>query len=341
MCVTPITLRRNTPDQLLVGCGRCMPCHMKYCNQWAFRMNIHYNQNFIAHCVTLTYDQKHLPRVYDKKSKKAYMTLTKIHPQQFFKKLRQNHTRKFGKKAPKLSYFLCGEYGGELNRPHYHAIIFNAHPDQILQSWQHGSVYFGDNNIDATLKYTLKYSLKSRIYQLNHKNRPYIRPFMLCSQGIGSSIINGNPKQVLPEEVQLGKLNMPLPRYYTKKLGMDIDTTKYQEAAIKKGRLLEQILIKQKMTPQAWKKIYSNYIWRLNKEQMFDNEIMKDMPKPILETLTKHYWTLTKKSKNLKFQLSRPPLIGYIKTTKTAQKRLKRAANTIPNKANYFESLTE
>ena len=45
-------------------------------------------------------------------------TLRKKDLQLFFKRLRH--------KIPKFSYLACGEYGGETERPHYHAILFGA-----------------------------------------------------------------------------------------------------------------------------------------------------------------------------------------------------------------------
>ena len=59
--------------------------------------------------ITLTYDDDHLP--WDK-------SLNKKHFQDFMKRLR------FKERHKKLRYFHCGEYGDQLKRPHYHALIF-------------------------------------------------------------------------------------------------------------------------------------------------------------------------------------------------------------------------
>lgn len=61
------------------------------------------------HFVTLTYADEHLPKD---------GSLRKSDFQKFMKRLR----RKFGK-GPR--YYMCGEYGEQNERPHYHACLFN------------------------------------------------------------------------------------------------------------------------------------------------------------------------------------------------------------------------
>ena len=64
-----------------------------------------------ANCfVTLTYDEKHLPKD---------GSLCLEHVQLFLKRLR------FGSAFP-LRYFLCGEYGEKTSRPHYHICLFGT-----------------------------------------------------------------------------------------------------------------------------------------------------------------------------------------------------------------------
>lgn len=59
--------------------------------------------------VTLTYNQVHLPLDY---------SLSPRHAETWLKRLR------FVLDPLRIRYFLCGEYGGQHLRPHYHAIIF-------------------------------------------------------------------------------------------------------------------------------------------------------------------------------------------------------------------------
>lgn len=62
-----------------------------------------------ASFVTLTYSPEHLPEDY---------SLQPRHAQTWLKRLR------FVLDPIRIRFFLCGEYGGKLLRPHYHAIIF-------------------------------------------------------------------------------------------------------------------------------------------------------------------------------------------------------------------------
>jgi hypothetical protein len=78
-------------------------------DEWKTRLVLEGKMHECASFVTLTYGQEHLPADY---------SLSKDHPQKWLKRLR------FMLGDTRIRYFLCGEYGGEKLRPHYHAIIF-------------------------------------------------------------------------------------------------------------------------------------------------------------------------------------------------------------------------
>ena len=304
MCTTPVTINKGTPDQMTVGCGRCMPCHLKYCNQWAFRMNIHANVNPIVWCITLTYTDKN-ELIVKGQDGKYYESLSKSHIQTFFKKLRFYHDKRYknGFKF-KISYFVAGEYGDKFKRPHYHAIIFGAHPDDILKAWERGLVYFGKNQITETVNYTLKYSLKSKIWKKFHTHTNIQRPFILMSKGIGASAIKGkktiqkewlnkNTGEIetelvdiytqLPEIVTLGKIKTSLPRYYQKKTGQKVDTEEFKNIVIEKQKKQVESLNRRGITLEEYKKRYAQMIWTLNKKQMYNPEVYKKLTKYILD----------------------------------------------------------
>ncbi len=68
--------------------------------------------------VTLTYADEHLP---------PGASLRKADFQKFMKRLR--------KRVGRVRFFHCGEYGEELQRPHYHALLFGfGFPDRTLWS---------------------------------------------------------------------------------------------------------------------------------------------------------------------------------------------------------------
>lgn len=304
MCVTPIRIGQGS-DAMVVGCGKCMPCHIKYCNQWRFRMLIHANNNPVFHCVTLTYTNDHLPIVKSEYNGKNYMTLVKADTQNFFKLLRYYTNERYKQYAPKVSYLISGEYGDKLKRPHYHAIIFNAHPDDILKSWTKGAIHFGDSDLEATVNYALKYTLKSRIHTYYHKGSPYIRPFMTCSKGIGIQLVSTEQRRYgrhvikcihnvdLPDNVHIGNNKTSLPRYYQNIINKKIDTEEHKIKAIKKEMELNSKVAKSGKTRIEYNKMYHKYLWQISKEQMYDNEITMDIPPELQEylnnkTITNH-----------------------------------------------------
>lgn len=299
MCITPITIKKNTPDEMLVGCGRCIPCHLNYCNQWQLRFSIHATHNPIFRCVTLTYDNNHLPYV-TANNEKRYMTLVKAHASNFFKTLRNKHIKRHGKQAPKITYMIAGEYGDKFKRPHYHAIIFMAETQDIIDAWPHGEVFFGQSNIQATCNYALKYTLKSRTWK-SQKNYSYERPFVNFSKGIGedliaryvtrSRIVNGKHEtyiektyiKQLPEVIDIGHTQVLLPRYYADKINQKIDTEKWRALAIEKYRNIEKYLEEQNLTRQEWSKSYHYWKSHLDKNQLYDNSIFTDSPLELIK----------------------------------------------------------
>jgi len=105
-----------------LACGRCSGCRLEGARQWAIRClhesSLHEENSFI----TLTYDEENLPRG---------ESLQKIHFQKFIRKLRKKYPDE------KIRYYHCGEYGGQFERPHYHAILFGfKFPDQEI--WAKG-----------------------------------------------------------------------------------------------------------------------------------------------------------------------------------------------------------
>lgn len=83
---------------------------------WAVRI-MHERQRHADSCfLTLTYDNEHLP--YGE-------CLHYPHFQGFMKRLRSRLDYDFGSEcAQKIGFYMCGEYGERLGRPHYHACLF-------------------------------------------------------------------------------------------------------------------------------------------------------------------------------------------------------------------------
>jgi hypothetical protein len=100
----------DTGEKVEVPCGRCHGCRLERSRQWAMRC-VHEASLYEDNCfITLTYSPENLPED---------GSLHKDHFQKFMKRLRKKY-------APKtIRFYMCGEYGEENGRPHFHALLFN------------------------------------------------------------------------------------------------------------------------------------------------------------------------------------------------------------------------
>lgn len=125
---TPLDMSRWEPVQL--PCGGCVGCRLDYSRQWANRCMLELQYHDSAYFCTFTYDDDHVPRSYypDPETGEALpsLTLDKRDFQLLMKRIR----RRF--EDDKIRFFACGEYGGKTYRPHYHAILFGLHLDDLV-----------------------------------------------------------------------------------------------------------------------------------------------------------------------------------------------------------------
>lgn len=128
-CYHPLkALRSSSGVQVLPGdaslwnlklpCGQCVGCRLERSRQWALRCmheaSLHDDNCF----VTLTYNDEHLP---------SDLGLHHRDFQLFMKRLR----KAFPDIRPR--YYMCGEYGGQFGRPHFHVILFGINfPDRTI-----------------------------------------------------------------------------------------------------------------------------------------------------------------------------------------------------------------
>lgn len=100
--------KKGVVGDLSLPCGQCVGCRLERSRQWAMRCvheaSLHADNAFI----TLTYDDSSLP---------VGGTLVYSHFQKFMKRLRK-------RTGAKISFYVGGEYGEELGRPHFHACLF-------------------------------------------------------------------------------------------------------------------------------------------------------------------------------------------------------------------------
>lgn len=224
MCYTPINLKKEKVVQKLkdtyhmqqVPCGKCLECLKLRVNSWYVRLMEQKKHAESAYFVTLTYSEENLPF-----SENGLMSLDYRDTQLFWKKIRFARA----KTAPKIKYFLVGEYGSKTHRPHYHAITFNVSPEEIEKHWTHGQVHVVPMN-EKTTYYTLKYALKrANKWKKNEHDDRFVEK-ALMSRGLGLDFLTENMVKFYHTDVSrpvimLGNKKLPLPRYYRDKLFTD------------------------------------------------------------------------------------------------------------------------
>lgn len=188
---------RETPN-LKLPCGQCIGCRLTRSRNWACRC-MHEASLHRYNCfITVTYAPEHLP---------PDGSLVKRHHQLFLKRLRKAaakfppHNPPVGgggiltstpahqdgatdapQKAasrPSLRYYMAGEYGSKLQRPHYHFCIFGIdfadkrywqttgagskiyRSPLLEQLWPYGHSTVGELNFESAA-YTARYCIKKQ-----------------------------------------------------------------------------------------------------------------------------------------------------------------------------------
>lgn len=214
-------------------CGKCVGCLLERARQWAIRC-MHEAQMHERNCfITLTYNDEHLP---------PGNNLDYRHWQNFMKYLRKRI------RPDTVRFFMAGEYGTELARPHFHACLFGYDfPDKqpiralatsstlyrsaILESiWTKGYSSIGEVN-EKTASYVARYVLKKQTgdqakahytwidnHGEIHTRRPEFNG-MSRRPGIGSTWLHNYRTDVYPSDQAIvnGRAQKP-PRYYDKLL---------------------------------------------------------------------------------------------------------------------------
>ena len=153
--------------QLQLPCGQCVGCRLERSRQWAVRC-MHEASLYDRNCfVTLTYDADHVG-----------VSLQYSEFQKFMKRLRQYVRRRFtSARERRVRFYMCGEYGEQFARPHFHACLFNFDfPDKaylcrspggshvyrsadLEKLWRFGFSSVGDVNFQSAA-YVARYVMK-------------------------------------------------------------------------------------------------------------------------------------------------------------------------------------
>lgn len=232
---------------LKLPCGQCVGCRLERSRQWAVRCVHEASLHKANAFVTLTYDDEHLP---------AHGSLVYRDYQLFMKRLR----KRIGKP---VRFFMCGEYGDKLSRPHFHACLFGAefpnmyewattgsgskiYRSALLESiWPYGFASIGDVTFESAA-YVARYVMKK--VTGNAASVHYQRGFdvstgevliaepefchMSLKPGIGANWIERFKGDVYPEDrCIINGVKVKPPRYYDKWLaamhGFESDEVDY------------------------------------------------------------------------------------------------------------------
>lgn len=220
-------VRGDVYRTLRLPCGQCIGCRLRRSAQWAVRCVHESRMHAWSSYVTLTYNEESVP--YDG-------SLTHRDFQLFMKRLR--------KRCGDVRYYMCGEYGEENGRPHFHAIIFGyffrdrryfktsdsgcaVYTSKELDSlWPHGFASVGDVTFESAA-YVARYVMKKINGPLAFEHYKRVTPdgeviwlkpeytHMSLKPGIGSTWFAKYGGQVFPrDEVVVNARKMPPPRYY-------------------------------------------------------------------------------------------------------------------------------
>lgn len=167
-CISPVFVRKQ---MMSVPCGKCAFCIKKAIDSWCVRLGHELDYSSSAFFLTLTYNDEHLP-------KDGH--LSKRDLQLFIKRLR--------KRNPGIRYFAVGEYGTEVGRPHYHAVVFNlVDLALVTESWcdKEGKP-IGYIKGDRATKGRIRYMVSYMATPVPEDGK--VRPFRLMSRvpGIGA-----------------------------------------------------------------------------------------------------------------------------------------------------------
>jgi hypothetical protein len=272
----------DTTEQLSLPCGQCVGCRLERSRQWAMRClheaSLYEHNSFI----TLTYDDSHLP---------TNNSLDYEDFQLFMKRLRKNHQGlqcvPTSTNPYPIRFYMCGEYGEQFGRPHFHALLFNfdfrdkyywgrtASKSKIYRSkiledlWPFGHSSIGSVNFESSA-YVARYIMKKVNGQLAASHYESVNPVtgelfkktpefnkMSRSGGIGINWYDKHKSDVYPHDYVIvnGKKCKP-PRYYDTKYKQsnpfefdELQFKRLQEAKLRfSDNNEERLLVKEKVT---------------------------------------------------------------------------------------------
>ncbi len=191
-CLTPIFV-----NHIVAPCGKCYACRTNHRNSWDLRLRIESDISFSSFFLTLTYDDIH----YDDK-------FHYDHIQRLLKNFRNN--------GLVFSYYCIGEAGTTTFRKHWHILLFVRSCNDVYDIlsllsnyWRFGFFDVGDCT-PSSIHYVTKWHVQPKA----------VKGVVRCSKSLGLSFLDGLSD--LPPSVRYRDYVYPAPRYFRKKLGLDM-----------------------------------------------------------------------------------------------------------------------
>lgn len=290
----------------IIPCGKCIGCRLEYSRDWAtkgcYEAELHAENWFL----TITYDNEHLPEamtMIDPKTgeelgENPNGSLKNVDTTNFLKKLRAYYERKYNHKG--IRYMLCGEYGDEGQRPHYHAIMFNLpiKPEslrfheynenheamwrcpEIEQIWGKGMIVAAEVNWN-TCAYVARYVTKKvgLPTEKEHYKALGIEPeFFRMSRrpGIGREYFEQHKEEIYSKDKIIikkyggGTLKIKPPKYYDKLYDLE------------NHEKMEEIKKKRKKDGERLNKLKYSQTSLYKKDQLKNEEEIKETQNKIL-----------------------------------------------------------
>lgn len=221
-------------------CGKCSGCLVNRKQLWTHRIVLESYAHEKNSFITLTYEDKHLPKTQD-----GIPTLNKTHLQNFFKNLRR-------RLPDKIRYYAVGEYGTAGERginPHFHACLFNVGEEDaqaVQDAWREptgrgkqGEIMgFTDTGslTPQSAAYVAGYVQKKTVINKEQWEHLGIQPeYSTMSQGIGKNAVKLiadtirkhpeilTPAGDVPTYLLHGERKLPLGKYLREKIRWELD----------------------------------------------------------------------------------------------------------------------
>lgn len=243
--------------EISIPCGKCIGCRIMVRDGWAFRAYAE-SQMHDENCfLTLTYSPENVP---------LDNSVDHRHWQLFAKRLRKG--------VGSFRFFMCGEYGEQFSRPHYHALLFGYRPDDMRQSnsmyskyalfeseylsrlWGKGFVSVGEVTMQSA-RYCASYVTKrmseenwkrselayhvDQYGEIHERRQPYCK--MSLKPGLGSSWLAAYRSDIYNNDsvVLHGGQRVKVPRYFDD-LMAEFDCDELEASKLRRTKLAERFI---------------------------------------------------------------------------------------------------